>query len=726
MDLRQWFQDQGPEEPGDTPWVRLTVLGTVLAGVLIVSLQEDFREVGLASATAIAAGYWVSWRRRRAPSRWLRLVLSLVLIAGFLRFLQALQDTVYDPRIPLVHLFLWLQVVHSFDLPRLKDLRYSLLSALTFMAVAAAFAREGTFGLTLVLFGGAATVALVALHLAAAGQRPSPRWAGRWAARVGVWVVLAGAALFVLTPRPAGLRVYWLPVSTRLPMPPRFAGQIINPAYPPGAQNALQTASAAPSTVYNPRGYFGFSSQVDLRVRGRLTHHLVMRVRATRPALWRGLAFDEYTGVGWQMRDDAVRYFSTMSEAITPFYPIHERGAAGPDVVQTFYVESAQPNVIFGAYLPREVYYPTSTIAVDGYAGLRSPYALQPGMVYSVVSQPNAPPPAALQVAAGPIPREIADRYLRLPAVPARVRDLARQITADQPTAYDKVMAVNRFLWANYAYDLNIPPQAHSGDAVDYFLFEVRRGYCEFFASAMAVMLRAVGIPARFVTGYTPGSYNIITGYYEVHNTDAHAWVEVFFPGVGWVEFEPTPTFETPVALVSSGAGRWPVLDLAHSVGAWVGGVPRPSLALPDGAGTAAAAAPGALGALGVLVFRALRRRRREPEIPRIGQEVYDIYTRMCARLARHGWTRGPAQTAGEFAALVVPRFPEVAPVTDAFCHVRYGRAAPPAEDVARLRDLVVSLERRLAAAGSSAAGHPPAAPVALSPNGRRRPGLPP
>jgi hypothetical protein len=122
------------------------------------------------------------------------------------------------------------------------------------------------------------------------------------------------------------------------------------------------------------------------------------------------------------------------------------------------------------------------------------------------------------------------------------------------------VIAVQDYLLANYPYDYFPPPQAPNTDAVDQFLFVDQRGVCEHFVSAMVVLLRSIGIPARFVVGYGSGTYNAITGYYEVHANDAHAWVEVFFPGYEWVAFDPTPGWRgsPTTGLVQT----WPLSDL--------------------------------------------------------------------------------------------------------------------------------------------------------------------
>jgi hypothetical protein len=138
-------------------------------------------------------------------------------------------------------------------------------------------------------------------------------------------------------------------------------------------------------------------------------------------------------------------------------------------------------------------------------------------------------------------PQDILDRYLVLPrTVPSRVRNLAEQITQGQLNQYDKAKAIETYLRTNYPYDLEVPAPPSDHDVADYFLFDLKRGYCDYYATTMVVMARAVGIPARFVSGYSPGSYDAPNAEYVVRELNAHSWVEVYFTGIGWVEFEPT------------------------------------------------------------------------------------------------------------------------------------------------------------------------------------------
>ena len=139
--------------------------------------------------------------------------------------------------------------------------------------------------------------------------------------------------------------------------------------------------------------------------------------------------------------------------------------------------------------------------------------------------------------------------YLSLPdELPTRVRDLTVHLTFNQPTPYDQVMAIQDYL-RQFPYSLQVPGAPITRDVADYFLFDLQKGYCDYFATTMAVMVRAAGIPARLVTGFSSGTYDYKTDRFVIVQANAHSWVEVYFPGLGWVEFEPTsnlPPFPRP------------------------------------------------------------------------------------------------------------------------------------------------------------------------------------
>ena len=185
---------------------------------------------------------------------------------------------------------------------------------------------------------------------------------------------------------------------------------------------------------------------------------------------------------------------------------------------------------------------------MDRYGSIRSPILLDEGMVYSVVSDVPVTDARLLRWA-HPLG---ADRgrsdVPAAPAGPSRARGRAWRVGSPpaSPPQYDRVEAVQSWIRANTKYDLDVPRDPAGVDAVDHFLFVTRTGFCEQIATSLAIMLRTLGIQTRLVTGYGPGERNPLTGYFEVRQSDAHAWVEVFYPGIGWVPYD--PTFGVPEA----------------------------------------------------------------------------------------------------------------------------------------------------------------------------------
>ena len=166
---------------------------------------------------------------------------------------------------------------------------------------------------------------------------------------------------------------------------------------------------------------------------------------------------------------------------------------------------------------------------------------LRPGDAYGVTGLASAATEADLRGAGTAYPAYV-DRYLDLPSITPRTQTLADELAAGYDNPFDVAVAVEEFVRDRIAYELEIEPPPDDQDAVDYVLFDSRVGYCEYHASAMAVLLRAVGIPARMVVGFYQVPLDPEAGGYIYRQRDAHAWVEVYFPGYGWIPFEPTPS----------------------------------------------------------------------------------------------------------------------------------------------------------------------------------------
>jgi hypothetical protein len=273
----------------------------------------------------------------------------------------------------------------------------------------------------------------------------------------------------------------------------------------------------------------------------------------------------------------------------------------------------------------------------------------------------------------GAAPPAISGNTYRSRAVLQEIQDLARRVTAGKDNPYDQATAIESYLRSNYQYTLT-PTEPPSGvDPLEYFLFHSKEGYCEYFASAMGDMLRSLGIPTRLVNGYGPGSYDEKLGKYVVKESDAHTWVEGYFPGYGWIPFEPTPDGTYfPIPRGSVGAECAPDSEICAAGDAGAGGAgvvnPRPDrgdLLAGDqglgGGGSVASRVPGGfpgalfvLLALFVVLWVAVTRYLR----PRTVSGVWKR-TSLLSRLA--GVQSHLGETPHEFGARLAREIPEAA-----------------------------------------------------------------
>jgi len=309
-------------------------------------------------------------------------------------------------------------------------------------------------------------------------------------------------------------------------------------------------------------------------------------------------------------------------------------------------VVRSMPGVIYAAAPVESLYYPAAEVREDRFGDFYAPAPHRAGTTYSVVSHLPDYRPASLRVLVPELPDPTEGTYKDTGNLSARARQLARSyLDGFDPRTerYDAVLALARHLQADYRYTLATPPAPAGIDPVDYFLFGARYGYCEMFATAAALMLRSQGIPTRLVTGYDPGEYSPTLDQTIVRERDAHAWIEVFFPGHGWVPVDPTPGFSALAA--TRFPDRWAASGLARLI-------PHLSLGVPAAALTglgAFALLPGLLGLLGVLVVGLLwlRGRRLPRRARRPGEaELLRLYERLQRRLKRR---RAPPETPNEY-----------------------------------------------------------------------------
>lgn len=314
-------------------------------------------------------------------------------------------------------------------------------------------------------------------------------------------------------------------------------------------------------TSLQPTLMSGFSDDVELGQIGEIKRNtsVVMRVRTGKPVgygklRWRGIALATFDGKRWYTPE---REAVTVPAGINGWIPLMDRPPEpDPRATVVRYTVLLEPVATDTMFAPANVVSVRGNLSGEGSnqeAGARRSYVLRdvtdslynPFHNFSTVRYEGfsvlpAMNVAKLRMASTDYPDDVKDLYLQLPSLDPRVKDLAEQVTAREQTPIDKAIAVESYLRTRYAYTLNLTGKPGS-DAIAHFLFETRAGHCEYFASAMAIMLRTIGIPTREVNGFLPGEYNDLGEDYIVRASDAHSWVEVYFPGTGWLTFDPTP-----------------------------------------------------------------------------------------------------------------------------------------------------------------------------------------
>lgn len=297
------------------------------------------------------------------------------------------------------------------------------------------------------------------------------------------------------------------------------------------------TNNAAPTT------YFGTSLAMGGPV--RLGGRDVFQIDSPTGDYWRAVVFDRYTGTGW------VSHANESADLVAgdprlKTQPTEKRRV----ITSTVEVRLPTDDLVVSASQPQQVnqavavkYLVGHTANGDSYLDVHSLRLQNPvklGDVYIVASSVSTADTASLRAASPEIPDYIRSEYLNLPpTVTDRTRDLAFRITAGKTTNYDKAQAIEAYLREHITYNASVEPMPAGWDGVDYLLFERPEGYCNYYASAMAVLARIVGIPSRVASGYAEGEV-ADDGYYHINESNAHSWPELYFGDLGWIEFEPT------------------------------------------------------------------------------------------------------------------------------------------------------------------------------------------
>jgi transglutaminase-like putative cysteine protease len=502
----------------------------------------------------------------------------------------------------------------------------------------------------------------------------------------------------------------------------------------------------------------GFTENVELGQIGEIKKNsaVVMRVQTGKPIgydrlRWRGIALTTFDGKRWTSPEHNTQRLQPSEDGwIHTADSPRKAEPSIPGMIYTIYLEPLATDAIF---------VPGKVISLKGnftgessnsVSAIRHSYVLRdstetllnPFHNYTAIRYAGfslLPPTDAtkLRAASTKYSSDITSTYLQLPvALDPRIPELARQATKYARTPFDKALAIESFLRGRYTYTLNLTGKPGE-DALAHFLFETRGGHCEYFASSMTIMLRTLGIPAREVNGFLPGEYNDLGGDYIVRASDAHSWVEVYFPGEDWQVFDPTPASAENDANFLTRLGQyadWMQLtwsewvigyDFGHQV-ALAQNVQRGSRDMSESLrawyarqqlrgrrwmkswhdGISLLIPLVVLAFLIVLRFDALsavlrrlwlswqvRSRKAARSNPHLASKLYAELLRM---LARRGLIREVSQTPFEFAAAV--NSPNLAPAvrefTQLYTHTRFGGAPCDATRLHQLLDQIRAVLR--------------------------------
>jgi len=293
----------------------------------------------------------------------------------------------------------------------------------------------------------------------------------------------------------------------------------------------------------------GFSEEVILDSFGtiRLNHSPVMRVvlpgisdqtQLPGKLYWKGMSYNDYDGKRWRS-DARKRKHLRVQSWFQKRYWFNRQPNTDNLLEQRFELASPGLEVLFGSNRVDAVEGMFFTLQHDKVTANTHAVLLN-SRNYTVYSHIFAPSEEALRRDLSNYPEIISDLYLQLPHLPERIKQLAHQIGDNHGNAYEKAIAIHNFLTQNYEYSLDVQ-RTPDLMPLDDFLFVNKAGHCEYYATSMAILLRVLGIPTRVVNGFAQGRWNEFGGFFTVRQSDAHAWVEIFFPSYGWITFDPTP-----------------------------------------------------------------------------------------------------------------------------------------------------------------------------------------
>ncbi|WP_055074857.1 DUF3488 and DUF4129 domain-containing transglutaminase family protein [Pseudanabaena sp. 'Roaring Creek'] len=710
--------------------------------------------------SAIAA-VW-AWYARRTRNILVKLFIAIAMIAMLVIFLNDIVRQTEETRLLLARLLIQLQVLHSFDLPHRKDLGYSIVIGLILMALAATLSQTMIFALWLMAFLLVGLPILLLDHRSRLGVKT----VGFEPEKIGVSllplsgllaiVLVLGLTIFAFLPRLPGFQLRNFPVSVNLSVQRQIpkGGILSRQQQQQQGKNGNGNGNGGTGTGGTSNGDSDtlpplFAPEIDTassdakQLNKKRKPELMMRVRSQAELFWRVMAYDQFTGKGWRISRNDPQQIRTVkrnplnyefSLPIPTYISIDApkqsiKPLASQEVVQTYTIVSPNfPNLIPAAAVPNQIFFPSEELDIDQEGMLRGPGALPEDLTYTVISNVVERNPKLLRQSSGEYPRSIRNYYLQVPAnLSPRVQETALSFLASardaqgKPIAldnnYDRVVQIAQSLKQNYA----IKPlgfDESKGDLVSQFV-EGGGGEESHFVSTMAIMLRSLGIPSRYVVGFASGKFNPFTGLYEVQNIDTQSMVEVFFPPYGWLAFDPVPnrpifppsiennrtfgavqTFWSWIAQFLPSSVNNFFNWLFDSIGKFVGGVinwlaEMGWIGIAFGLAIAFGFGIGGWALWQFIIWWWQRQRLQQMPIPQ------RTYRQMLQWLSEQGKPKSPHQTPQEYVESLSDRLSDrqaaaIAQITQIYQDWRYGNRAISYDVSAELKRLLTQLKSKV------------------------------
>jgi hypothetical protein len=490
----------------------------------------------------ITVGYIWSYFYRKSKQYFLKFLLALLMVIFMFNFFKDLSSNLYDPRIPLANLLITLLVIHSYDLPRKRDLLYSLLSSIIVFISLSVISTNPIF---IILILGITVLTFISINSINLNIKDIQKFLFNFNINtvLGVIFFLASLLFYFILPKPqAGY--YFKTVLAPKDLPQKENKNLFE---------KKEESNKLNNQILNKEyTYKAFKGEVDLNNRGLLPHILLMKVKSPVLTYIKGVHYSYYDGKKWKYAENKESYITSYEnsifdiEAFNDIYLVSNYN----EITVYFIIQQDMPDILYHIPIPSQVYIPSENLLTKDY-NFFNDYPLVKGITYTVISKL---PKIDYNVLNNFTIKEYQDflnyiykknkkelyKNLQIPeTTPNQVKELALNLTKNEVYFIQKVNKIKEYLEQNYKYNLFIK-ELEAEDAVYDFLFIKKEGYCEQFASAMTIMLRSVGIPSRLVIGYAPDKKDILTGFINVYADDAHAWVEVLTP-YGWLPFDPSP-----------------------------------------------------------------------------------------------------------------------------------------------------------------------------------------